>query len=153
MNISHTFERVNVQRQNVCRQFHVEKAWISTRSVTAENEERCGLALYVECLGTHRKVAKCFISHNNPLNYCLKYGILNVVDILGKTKTCLFCWINIAFHMIVKAAWSKWDVVWVHSDSAHSSLEWWEKTGLPGNSRERESTWLHMLFYGIYMYM
>jgi hypothetical protein len=38
----------HVQRQNVCRQFHLEKAWISTGPVTAENEERCGSALYVE---------------------------------------------------------------------------------------------------------
>jgi hypothetical protein len=48
MSISHTFECVNVQRQNICRQFHLEKAWISTGPVTAENEEHCGSALYVE---------------------------------------------------------------------------------------------------------
>jgi hypothetical protein len=42
------FECVNVQRQNVCRQFHLEKAWISTGPVTAEIEERCGSALCVE---------------------------------------------------------------------------------------------------------
>jgi hypothetical protein len=28
--------------------FHLKKAWISTGPVTAENEERCGSALYVE---------------------------------------------------------------------------------------------------------
>jgi hypothetical protein len=53
-----TFECVNVQWQNVCRQFHLEKAWISTGPVTAENEERCGSALYVEdALG--RKAQLC----------------------------------------------------------------------------------------------
>jgi hypothetical protein len=36
MSISHTFECVNAQRQNVCCQFHVEQAWISTGPVTAE---------------------------------------------------------------------------------------------------------------------
>jgi hypothetical protein len=38
----------HVQRHKFCRQFHLEKAWISTGPVTAENEERSGSALYVE---------------------------------------------------------------------------------------------------------